>query len=255
VANAPANSIFRTSRDPARALENGDFFGPDGEVLDLTGAGAVPVTPDQLPDPVPEEVTLRAGALGGLNQLAVSSRPLWASEVISALECALFEDEDPELVPAECQEFLQQASSDPRLQTEEAKLALQERRRLDDDFRKMQDALQEAAQDYLASVPEDAVSGEGFRQFVAERSQHLEALGYLSRLEAFFRNVDAMGGESGTQELEDWRLLFLEDLAPVGLSPEELDDAIRAGDEGRGPRRAELQRYAADSLPGRAIGR
>jgi hypothetical protein len=54
--------------------------------------------------------------------------------------------------------------------------------------------------------------------------------------------------ESGTGELEEWRDLLVDDVTPVGLSPEELNEAIEAG-SGTGQGEAEGRLFASDGLP------
>jgi hypothetical protein len=181
--------------------------------------------------------------------VAAAAKPLWASEVVTYLECSLFEGEDPELVPPECQDILAkeaEGASDPRLGTETAKTAAELYRELFREADPMREALQQAWDDYRPTAPADDLSGAGFRRFVEQQSTYLDALGYLTRLNALFRTVDQMGG-GASGELDEWRDVLLDDVAPVGMSPEELKDAIGAGE-------GEIQAsggnlFASDHLP------
>jgi hypothetical protein len=236
VANAPVGSNFARARIDGSALTPQSFVGfpntvVQGQVLDLRFEG-VDAEPNPFVPPIPEEITMGGGLLRQLNEAAQNAKPVWGSEVVAVLTCSLYEGEDPDLIPAECRDIVESGGeeADPRFQTEPMVEARRLYQQLYADVDPLLDALQDAADAYLASAPSGDISGEAFRQFV-ERSPELDqAHGYLQQLSTLFSLLDeAMrsgGGEAGG--VEDLRAGLLDDIAPTGMSPEELDAAIKA---------------------------
>jgi hypothetical protein len=230
-----------------------DAFGEVVNIRSLNGEGPVDPPPEgPRQPPVFEEISMRTGALGALAAVSAKQRPIWESEAVRAIECSIFEDEDPELIPPDCQQYIATAGEvvDPRLELESVQAARDSYRSLFAEADEMRDVLQGAADDYRTEAGTGAVSGKGFREFLEREQAHLAALGYLGRLADLFRHVRSVSEEveSGSGELEEWRDLLVDDVTPVGLSPEELNQAIEAG---FGDQQGELEGrlLASDGLP------
>jgi hypothetical protein len=233
VDNAPFGSFFATNKPDQAALETADFFGGNGEVLDLV-AGKVnpPPNPDVVPQ-IPNEVNLRASLLSQVNEVAARKRPYWESEAVRAIECVMFEGDAPEGIPEWCLRFValeEGQEVDPRLELKPLQRARKIYRALFEQEDEVIDSLQRAANAYTESVPEGAVSGKGYWQFVEQHEDYGAAAGYLSQFAALFGAYDELSGEveSGAGELAKQRDDLVDLFGPVGLSADEFNAAIEA---------------------------
>jgi hypothetical protein len=197
-----------------------------------------------------EELTWGIGVMSQLNQAAVSAKPLWGSEVTSYLACSIFEEEDPDLIPPECEQYAAE-DLDPRLETETIQGAKVSYRALVREEEKVIDSLQRGADAYRAAVPAREVSGKGFRAFLAADADSLEALGYLNRLTDLSGKLGLVATQgvkdASASELRDFFDLLVDDVTPNGLSPEELKSAIDAGGDLTLEQAGKL--FASDGLP------
>ncbi len=198
--------------------------------------------------PLPEEIRIRTGMLGQLNAVSAQSKPLWASELVAALECSLFEGEDEDLIPPECEDYIADVSgepADPRLETEPFQTAQELYKSLFGEFDPMIDALQRASDAYRTTQPAP-LTGAGFREFVEAEAEHTDALDYLNRLARLDENLKRLSESIGAQtgDLDDFFVLLVDDVTPVGLSPEELRNAIESGQP-----LVTTQLSASDGLP------
>jgi hypothetical protein len=231
-----------------------DIVGPQDQTLDLTGDLSTPQT-NQVP-PLPEEVTMSSSMLTQLNQVGARSKPLWESELVAFIECSTFVEEEKgeeaaakraeQEIPEECLEFVEEqvaaGGADPRFELEPLKAAEEIYQELADDVDAVLESLQAAADDYRRAS-RGQVTGAGFRAFVEKSADHQAALTYLDRLASLNANLEQLSQSVGTQtgDLAAWFDVLIDDVTPVGMSPEELKDAL-----GRGPQRVSL---AASDLP------
>jgi hypothetical protein len=149
VPNAPNGTLFRSIFEPPRELTAEDFISDTQQfVLDYAGEGNIDPGTDVSVQPVIiEEITMRTGVLGQLASISAKSRPIWESEAVRAIECSIFEDEDPELIPPDCQQYIAAAGEvvDPRLELESVQAARESYRSLFSEADEMRDVLQSAA--------------------------------------------------------------------------------------------------------------
>lgn len=211
-----------------------NFVGTNGEVLDYTGLLSVnfvnqsPPTPDEL-------FNMTGGMLSSLNQVGAKTKPLWESELVSFIECSIFDEEDLEemgdQVPEECRDFVaEEAESDPRFDLEPAVKAREGYAKLYGEVEDLRDSLQGAADGYMRTAQSSGrpVTGQGFRAYVATQPTHRKALDYLNQLGELSANVNQLSQSVDTQtgDLEVWFEVLVDDVTPVGMSPDEMMDAI-----------------------------
>jgi hypothetical protein len=218
------------------------------ETLDKVGEGQI----DNLLSTQPiliEEITLGAEFFAKLIDQAKGGKPLWASEIVEFLECGLFEGADAADIPPECREYLAKAPN-TRLDTEGAKRAKENLQAIYDESDAIYSAFQKAASGYLAQTPPGTASGAGFRSFVERSPEQAQARSYLQRIGELFEAVNEISPEQAdAAELEQWRILLLQDVTPSGLSAEELEDAIGAGRGPTAPTARRLLLISGDGIP------
>jgi filamentous hemagglutinin family protein len=211
-----------------------NFIGPDGEVLDYTGlletnfVTQSPPTPDEL-------FNMTGGMLSSLNQVGAKTKPLWESELVSFIECSIFDEEDlkemGDQVPEECRDFVaEQAETDPRFDVEPAVKAREGYAKLYGEVEDLRSSLQSAADGYMRTAQRAGrpVTGQGFRAYVATQPSQRKALDYLNQLGELSANVKQLSQSVDTQtgDLEVWFEVLVDDVTPLGLSPDEMMDAI-----------------------------
>jgi hypothetical protein len=222
---APSGALPGRVFADGSALEAGDFFAPDGSVLDLNGSLNVDRTPSDAVFTPPEEVSLRTGVLDGLNDVAKRQKPLWPIELITYWQCMVLFQDEPDELPEQCKEFGNIARrDDPRFETEPVQRVRESYARIMRDIDRATAALQRAADDYLATAPAP-VTGAGFGRFV--RAEKLEAKAYLDELGQIDAYLPQTRLKDPKGELQAWFQQVIDDLAPNGLSPEDLREAIR----------------------------
>ena len=217
-----------------RAMRAEDLVDSDGVLLD--GAGSGPVRTDlsrAFHVDVPTLETTTVQELQQLNVAAVTARPLWAEEFLEFLERGSlvgdvgqpFETRDPRLEGAAAQTALRIYRSlyapTARYDQATAERAFSSHRP------RVREALASALEQLLAEQGGGgAVSGEQLAAFLASHSRHGEALFYLSSL----ADLCDAGREAGLapQELERFKRLLAEEIAPDGLTASQLAGAIRS---------------------------
>jgi hypothetical protein len=199
------------------ALETADFFNGDN-VLDIVPLGDGDIANLDFIPYVPQEEEKNPSAVS--NRAAVSQIPLRPDELLAWFDCVEaekgFECEE-EIVGAERAtsanaEKIRALAADLFGETQE-----QRDRRL----------LQEAVDAYRARTGARRVDGAEFRRFVETSPQHKEALGVLDRYAEMLVGIREFGV---TDEAYDvLKSTKLRQVAPEGLTVDELGDAVEAG--------------------------
>jgi hypothetical protein len=242
-----------TIRTLSVPLDSALFSGGGGVVLDPRATGAVRTNLGGIIAAESASLfTEQTSLLRSLNEVAVSAKPLWASEVVAFLECGLFDEDDPDL-PAECEDFFedeQGAGDDQRYKSASAKAALETYRFIFSQVDDIRDVFEAAASDYTAASGNSEIEGPVFREYLESTPDaHGAALDYMSRLSALFSQMEEMG--LGGDDFVEARQLLIDEVAPPGMDTLDFDDALRSeGGTLDGPREAANPLFAGSPVPG-----
>jgi hypothetical protein len=218
----------------------------------LVSSGAVDsifVPPEEITSMIAPNMCASQGAQKTVPQC---QPPPWPGEVIEFLECSLFDGEDPDMVPVRCQQFAAQNQGDGRFQTDEAVAAKSLYLQFYGEGDQLRASLREAADAYRGATPTGEFSGAGYRAYVDGNDEFASAQVYLAQLTSFYVLLDEIVGGA---EVQDWQEALLDELTPAGLSPAELDEAIRSGPSDKGIPAARGPRSLQASLGFSAGGR
>ncbi|MGH0034588.1 MAG: filamentous hemagglutinin N-terminal domain-containing protein [Myxococcota bacterium] len=233
-------------------LDDSLFFGNGDLVLDPRATGSVRTNLGGIIAAESASLfTEQTLLLQSLNEVAVSAKPLWASEVVAFLECGLFDADDPDL-PPECEGFVMEEtgeSDDERYQSASAQAALETYRFIFSQVDDIRDVFEDAAGDYQAATGDQAIEGPAFREFLEEDpDSHRAALDYMEKLASLFNQMESMGLEG--EDFVEARTLLLDEVAPTDMDALEFDDALRSGGGAAPPGEASNPLFAGSPVPG-----